>query len=70
VGHKRDTELVKLVATKKKNDLLNDIERSRVFGLLGTPRVALTKMARWLSGIPVSERAEVAVMYTVQTEEK
>lgn len=67
-GHKRDTELVKVIATKKKNDLLNDMVYSRDFGFLGTPRVALTKMARWLSGIPVSERAEVAVMYTVQTE--
>jgi hypothetical protein len=31
--------------------------------------MALTKLARWLSHIPVYERAEAAVVYTVEAVE-
>jgi len=64
-GHKTDSELIKVVATKKKLIFASDINMTNGFGLMGTPRAAVTKLARWLSGIPISERAEKTVMYTV-----
>jgi len=64
-GHKTDSELIKVVATKKKLMFASDINMTGGFGLMGTPRAAVTKLARWLSGIPISERAEATVMYTV-----
>ena len=67
-GHNKDTEIVKIIATKQKLDIRSDAASIGVFGSVGTPRIAVTKLARWLSEIPVSERAEAAVMYTVQSE--
>ncbi len=66
-GHKIDTELVKVVATKQKLLFVNDVNTTGGFGLMGTPKVAVTKLAGWLSGIPISERAEATVMYTVNS---
>lgn len=68
-GHKKDTEILKVIATKQKIFILDEIDTSSGFGLMGTPRIALTKLARWLSEIPVSERAEAATIYTVQSRE-
>lgn len=66
-GHKKDTEIVKLIATKKKVDFLYDLEIANGFGLMGTPKMAITQLAHRLSEIPVSERAEATVMYIVNS---
>lgn len=68
LGHEKDTELVKVIATKQKINFLDEIETSHAFGLMGTPRMAMTKLARWLSEIPISERAEATAMYTVESQ--
>jgi len=67
-GHKKDSEVVKVIATKQKMYFSDEVDTSRSFGLIGIPRVAVTKLARWLSDIPISQRAEAAVMYTVQSD--
>ena len=66
-GHKKDTEIVKVIATKQRIDLLTEFDNSSGFGLMGTPRMAVTKIARLLSEIPISERAEASAIYTVET---
>lgn len=63
--HKKDNEIVKIVATKEKVDFLFGLSLSQGFGLMGTPKMAITQLARRLSEIPVSKRAEATVMYTV-----
>lgn len=65
-GYKKDTEVLKVIATKQKIDYTDEIVISGGFGLIGTPRTAMVKLMRWLSEIPVSERAEATVMYTVR----
>lgn len=64
-GHKKDTEIVKLIATKNRVDFLSDLKMLNGFGIMGTPKMAVTRLARLLSEIPISERAEATVMYTV-----
>ena len=43
------------------------MDNSGAFGLMGTPRMAVTKTAKLLSEIPISERAEASAIYTVET---
>jgi len=63
--HKKDSEIVKVIATKKQIDFLFGLAMSEGFGVMGTPKMAITQLARRLSEIPVSKRAEATVMYTV-----
>jgi len=67
-GHKTDAEMIKVIATREKLSFGDDSKPGSGFGALGTPRMAVTSLAQWLSAIPVSERAETAVVYTVVTE--
>ncbi|MBC8184803.1 DUF4384 domain-containing protein [candidate division KSB1 bacterium] len=69
-GHKKNSEVVKVIATKQRIDFIDEIDLSSAFSPIGTPKMALTKLARWLSQIPVSERAEAAAVYTVEAVEK
>ena len=69
-GHKKDTEIIKVIATKQKLAFLDEVSNTGGFGLLGTPRMAVTKLARWLSEIPVSERAESSMIYSVYSKDK
>lgn len=66
-GHKRDGEMVKVIATRRRIDLSGQAETLSGFGPMGTPKMAMTSLAKWLSEIPVSERAEAAVSYVVET---
>ena len=68
-GHLKDTELVKVVATKQKIVLTDEVDTSSGFGIISTPKIAVTKLARWLSEIPISERAEATTIYTIQAKE-
>jgi hypothetical protein len=67
-GHRQNTEIVKAIATKRNVPLPEGIIIDRGFGLIGTPKVAVMKLAAWLSEIPPSERAEASVMYSVSSE--
>lgn len=64
-GHKRDTETVYVIATKQEINFVDDINNSAGFGVVGTPKLALQKLARWLTQIPIEERAEGSVMYNI-----
>jgi hypothetical protein len=66
-GHKRDGEMVKVIATRRRIDLSAQTEAPSGFGLMGTPKMAMTSLAKWLSEIPVSERTEAAVSYVVES---
>ncbi|HEX9933705.1 MAG TPA: DUF4384 domain-containing protein [bacterium] len=68
--HTSDSEIVFAVATKREMDILYETDPGTGFGLLGTPKMAVTRLARWLSEIPISERAEATVLYTVHANEK
>ena len=68
------TEIEKFIELKKKKPttvegFVEKIDLSRTFSPIGTPKMALTKLARWLSQIPVSERAEASAVYTVEAVE-
>lgn len=67
-GHKKDTEVVKIVATKKEIKFPYHFKKLNQSGLIGTPKVAVRQVARWLVSIPVSERAEAAMMYTIESD--
>ena len=69
-GFKKNSEVVKIIATKQRIDFIDEIDLSSTFSPIGTPKMALTKLARWLSQIPVSERAEASAVYTVDAVEK
>ena len=67
--HKKDTEIVKVIATKQKIDFLSELKIADGFGLMGTPKMAVTQLTYLLSEIPVSGRAEATMMYTVYAKE-
>jgi hypothetical protein len=64
-GHDEDIEMVKVIATEQNVPFLEGFETSTGFEVIGTPRVAVARLARWLSEIPVSERAEASATYRV-----
>jgi hypothetical protein len=68
-GHNIDNEIVKVIATKQKINILSEVNSTTGFGLMGTPKIALTKLARWISEIPVSERAESTLLYEIHARE-
>ena len=68
-GFNKNSEVVKVIATKQRIDFIEKIDLSKTFSPIGTPKMALTKLARWLSQIPVSERTEASAVYTVEAVE-
>jgi hypothetical protein len=66
-GHRSDNEMVKVIATKQQMDILSEADFGSGFGLMGTPKMAVDKLMRWLTEIPVSDRAEATVIYMVQS---
>jgi hypothetical protein len=64
-GHAEDHEMVKVIATKQDVPFLDGFESSTGFEVIGTPRVAVARLARWLSEILISERAEASAVYRV-----
>ena len=69
-GAKRNSEIVKVIATKERIDFIDDMDMSSVFSSIGTPKIAITKLAQWLSQIPISERAEASASYIVEAREE
>jgi hypothetical protein len=68
-GHQRDREIVTVIATKEKINILDATDISAGFGLMGTPKMAMMELAKWLSQMPVSERAEATAVYAVESRE-
>jgi hypothetical protein len=69
-GHSEDNEMIKIIATKQDVPFLDVSESSTGFEAIGTPRVAVARLARWLSEIPISERAEISATYRVTDSSK
>ena len=63
-GQFKHTETITVIGTKHKIPFWDDVVSQNV----GTPRIAMTKLSRWLSEIPVSQRAEASFAYSVQSE--
>lgn len=64
-GHQKDSEVVQVIATKQAVTFFDKTDQAFGSGAVGTPRVAVTRLARVLACIPVSERAEDSKVYTV-----
>lgn len=67
-GHDKDSETVQVIATKRDITLFDESDEAFGSGVIGTPKVAVTRLARALAAIPVAERAEDAEIYTVTAE--
>ena len=66
-GHESNSEIVTVIATKRKMDFMDEFENQEGFGLLGTPRAATLKLAKILSQIPISERCEATSTYIIHS---
>jgi len=68
-GHRRNREFVKVIATRDPINLFEGLSLAGHFGVMEAPRLAVTEIARWLSSIPVRDRAEATVTYEVVSRE-
>jgi hypothetical protein len=64
-GHKKDTEYIKVIATRKPLHLLDGLAVQGQYGMLRNVRIAATEIARLISAIPPKDRAEHTVFYEV-----
>ena len=64
-GHKRDTELIKVIATREPIGLLDGLLIRGQYGVMDTVKFAVTEIARMISSIPVRDRAEATVSYQI-----
>lgn len=64
-GHRGSNEIIKVIATKQRIDFLDDFEKRGNYGYIPTQKMAMTSLARWLSGIPLNYRAEATATYKV-----
>jgi Domain of unknown function (DUF4384) len=64
-GHKRDTEYIKVIATKKPINLLEGILMQGQYGVMDTLTLAVTEIAKLIAAIPVKDRAEATAVYQI-----
>jgi hypothetical protein len=64
-GHKKDTEFIKVIATRKPLHLMDGLAYQGQYGVLQTVRMAATEIARLISSIPLADRAEHTVFYDI-----
>jgi hypothetical protein len=64
-GHKKDTEFIKVLATRKPIDLLEGLLFQGQYGVMDTVNFAVTEIARLVTAIPLRERAEHTVFYDI-----
>ncbi|MFH1009472.1 MAG: DUF4384 domain-containing protein [Candidatus Latescibacterota bacterium] len=65
-GRDTDTEVIKVIATKKRYEFGKGLERAGGFSIVPTPRGALIELQRWLVRIPRHERAEAMAIYDIR----
>ena len=65
-GRQQCSEVIQVIATKRKIDFLDELETEGGYGVMPTLALAGTQLARWLATIPVSERAEAQVVIEVR----
>ena len=65
-GQDAATEVIKVIATKKRYEFGKGLERIGGFPIVPTPRGALIELQRWLVRIPRDERAEMMAVYEIR----
>ena len=64
-GHERDTEFIKVIATREPIYLLERLSVKGKYGVMETAKLAVTELARLISSIPVKDRAEATATYEI-----
>ena len=64
-GHRKDTEYIKVIATRKPINLLEGLLVQGQYGVMNTVNLAATEIARMVSSIPFKDRAEHTVFYEI-----
>ena len=68
-GHRKDTEFIKVIATRQPIHLLDGLLATGQYGVLDTVNLAAVEIARLISGIPLKDRAEQTVFYEIISSE-
>jgi len=65
-GQSQSSEVIQVIATKRKINFLDELENENGYAMLPTVSIAGTNLARWLSTIPVSERADAQMVIEIR----
>ncbi len=68
-GHRKDTEFIKVIATRQPIHLLDGLLTQGQYGVMDTVNLAAVEIARLVSAIPLKERAEQTVFYEIVSSE-
>ncbi len=68
-GHKKDTEYIKVLATREPMYLLESLNMQGNYGVSDSVKFASAEIARMVSSIPVKDRAVATVSYQVVSRE-
>lgn len=68
-GHKKDTEFIKVIATRQPINLLDSLLTQGQYGVMDTVNFAAVEIARLISAIPLKDRAEQTVFYEIVNSE-
>lgn len=64
-GHKKDTEYIKVIATREPINLLAEVKAHGNYGVMESTKFAVTEIARLMASIPVNQRAEDTAVYQI-----
>ena len=68
-GHRKDTEFIKVIATRQPIHLLDGLLTQGQYGVMDTVNLAAVEIARLVSAIPLKDRAEQTVFYEILSSE-
>ncbi|MDY6791625.1 MAG: DUF4384 domain-containing protein [Thermodesulfobacteriota bacterium] len=68
-GHRKDTEFIKVIATRQPIHLLDGLLTQGRYGVMDTVNLAAVEIARLISAIPLKDRAEHTVFYEIVSSE-
>lgn len=68
-GHRKDTEFIKVIATRQPIHLLDGLLPQGQYGVIETVNIAAVEIARLISAIPLKDRAEHTVFYEIVSSE-
>jgi len=68
-GHRKDTEFIKVIATRQPIHLLDGLLPQGQYGVMNTVNLAAVEIARLISAIPLKDRAEHTVFYEIVSSE-
>jgi hypothetical protein len=64
-GHRKDSEFIKVIATRQPIHLLDGLLTHGQYGVMDTVNLAAVEIARMVSAIPLKDRAEQTVFYEI-----